>query len=113
MPILKKNGSVPEKMSPSHERRLVHLDNLMVVVCDFSKGPMAQPEKPHNHPHEQITYVEKGELNFFIGDEKHHLIEGDLVSIPAGIFHTIQTISENVRLIDSFTPIRSDFLKKE
>jgi quercetin dioxygenase-like cupin family protein len=112
MPVLKKKEFVPEKVSPVLERRLVHLDNVMVVVCDFSKGPMAEPDKPHNHPHEQITYIEKGELNFFIGDEKHHLSEGDLVTIPSGKFHCIQIISENVRLIDSFSPIRSDFLKK-
>lgn len=112
MPVLKKRQSVPEKVSPVLERRLVHLDNVMMVVCDFSKGPMAKPDKPHNHPHEQITYVDKGELYFFIGDEKHHLFEGDLVTIPSGIFHCIQTISENVRLLDCFSPIRSDFLKK-
>jgi len=113
MPILKKNESVPEKVNPMLERRLVHLDNLMVVVCDFSYGPMAEPDKPHNHPHEQITYVAEGELYFFIGEEKHRLTEGDLVTIPSGIFHSIQTISRNVRLIDSFTPVRSDFLKKD
>jgi quercetin dioxygenase-like cupin family protein len=112
MSVLKKSESVPEKVNPMLERRLVHLDNLMVVVCDFSNGPWAQPDKPHNHPHEQITYVEKGELYFYIGEEKHYLVEGDLVSIPSGIFHTIQIISKNVRLIDSFTPIRIDFLKK-
>jgi quercetin dioxygenase-like cupin family protein len=112
MPVLKKSESVPEKVSPVMERRLVHLDNLMVVVCDFSKGPMELPDKPHNHPHEQITYVDDGELYFFIGEEKHHLVKGDLVTIPSGIFHTIQTISKNVRLLDSFSPIRNDFIKK-
>jgi quercetin dioxygenase-like cupin family protein len=111
MPVLKKTDAIPEKITPSHERRLVHLDNLMVVVCNFSNGPMAQPDKPHNHPHEQITYVEKGELYFFIGDEKYHLNDGDLVIIPPDAFHTIQTISKDVRLIDSFSPIRKDFLK--
>ncbi|HEY5470100.1 MAG TPA: cupin domain-containing protein [Bacteroidales bacterium] len=112
MPVFKRSESAPERVSPVLERRLVNLDNLMVVVCDFSNGPWAQPEKPHNHPHEQITYVAKGELYFFIGDEKNHLTEGDLVTIPSGVFHTIQTISKDVRLIDTFTPVRSDFLKK-
>ncbi|MGD0342160.1 MAG: cupin domain-containing protein [Bacteroidales bacterium] len=112
MPVLKKNESVPEIVSPVLKRRLVHLDNLMVVVCDFSKGPMAEPEKPHNHPHEQITYVDEGELYFFIGEEKYHLVKGDLVTIPSGIFHCIQSISKNVRLIDTFSPIRKDFLIK-
>jgi quercetin dioxygenase-like cupin family protein len=112
MSVLKKSESVPEKVNPMLERRLVHLDNLMVVVCDFSNGPWSQPDKPHNHPHEQITYVEKGELYFFIGEEIHHLTEGDLVTLPSGVFHTIQAISKNVRLIDCFTPVRKDFLEK-
>lgn len=111
MPILRRSESVPEKVNPTLVRRVVNLDNLMVVACDFSDGPMAQPDKPHNHPHEQITYVAEGDLYFYLGDEKHHVTEGDLIIIPSGVFHSIQMISNKVRLIDSFSPIRKDFLK--
>jgi quercetin dioxygenase-like cupin family protein len=111
MPVLRKKEAVPERVNPVMERRLVNLDNLMVVVCDFSDGPMAEPDKPHNHRHEQITYVDSGELYFFIGDERYHITEGDLVTIPSGAFHTIQTLSNQVRLIDSFSPVREDFIK--
>jgi quercetin dioxygenase-like cupin family protein len=111
MPVLKISEAVPEKVNPRLERRLVHLDNLMVVVCDFYDGPMAEPDKPHNHPHEQITYVAGGELYFFIGDEKHHVTEGDLITIPSEVYHSIQMLSNKVRLIDTFSPIRENFLK--
>lgn len=103
---------IHEKVSPDYERTIAHLENLMVVVCDFSNGPMKNPDPPHSHPHEQITYVATGELIFFLGDEKHVLKEGDILTIPSEIPHCIQTVSKYVRLIDSFTPIRKDFLKQ-
>jgi quercetin dioxygenase-like cupin family protein len=112
MPVLRKKEVIPEKVNPRLERRLVNLENVMVVVCDFSDGPMPEPDKPHNHPHEQITYVESGELYFFIGNEKYHLSEGDLVMIPSNEYHSIQMLSSKVRLIDTFSPIRKDFLGK-
>lgn len=83
----------------------------MVVVCDFKGGPAPEPDPPHSHPHEQITYVAEGELFLFLGDDQHHLTKGDVYSVPSGIPHCIQTLSSHVRLIDSFTPLRDDFLK--
>lgn len=110
MPVLRKSESVTQKVSSALERRLSYLENIMVVVCDFTNGPMAEPEKQHSHPHEQITYVEEGELWLFLGEEKHHLVKGDIFAVPSGMLHSIQTISSSVRLIDSFSPIRKDFI---
>jgi quercetin dioxygenase-like cupin family protein len=112
MPVFKQLNAASEKISDTFERRITSLRNLMVVVCDFSNGPASQPDPPHSHPHEQITYVAEGDLYFLIEDEKHHLTKGDLYSVPSGIPHCIQTISKHVRLVDCFTPLREDFLKK-
>jgi hypothetical protein len=30
--------------------------------------------------------------------------------VPSGKLHTIQVLSTHVRLVDSFTPLRTDFL---
>jgi quercetin dioxygenase-like cupin family protein len=111
MPVYKRKTTKPEKLPERYERRITSLKNLMVVVCDFTNGPALQPDPPHSHPHEQITYVADGELFFFLGDEKHHLMQGDVISVPSGVFHCIQTISSDVRLVDSFSPVRQDFLK--
>lgn len=96
-------------LKPGLQRRLVHLDNLMTVVVDFAE-PMAEPDPHHSHPHEQITYVAEGHLWFFIEDQKYELNKGDMICIPSGRLHTVQTLSPGVRLIDSFSPVRSDFL---
>jgi quercetin dioxygenase-like cupin family protein len=112
MTVFKPEETIAEKISASFERRIIHLENLMVVVCDFSNSPAPQPDPPHSHPHEQITYVAEGELFLFLGKEKYYLNKGDVFSVPRGVMHCIQTISPYVRLIDSFSPIREDFLKK-
>lgn len=112
MPVYKQKTTEPERLSDTFERRITHLKNLMVVVCDFTNGPAPQPDPPHSHSNEQICYVAEGELFLFLGDEKHHLTQGDMFTVPSGVPHCIQTISKHVRLIDSFSPVREDFLKK-
>lgn len=112
MAVYKQIFSKPEKLSASFERRIAHLENLMVVVCDFTNGPAQEPDPAHSHPHEQITYVAEGELFLYTGDEKHHLIQGDVFTVPSNVPHCIQTITNPVRLIDSFSPVREDFLTK-
>ena len=111
MPVNKENLAISEKVKEGFERRITHLDNLMVVVCDFTNGPMPKPDPPHSHPHEQITYVAKGELFLFLEEKKHQLTPGDIFLVPSDLPHCIQTISGHVRLIDCFSPTREDFLK--
>jgi mannose-6-phosphate isomerase-like protein (cupin superfamily) len=112
MPVIKKSESLKQKITPGFERRIAYLGNIMVVICDFTSGPMAEPDKQHSHPHEQISYLEEGELWLFLGKEKHHLTKGDIYTVPGGIPHSIQTLSSFVRLIDSFSPVREDFITK-
>ena len=106
-----KKTIIYKMIGPGRERKSIHLENLMMVVFDFSDGPMENPEPPHSHPHEQITYVAEGELQFIKGEEKYHLVKGDLIAIPSGIPHSIKTLTSHVRLVDSFYPVRNDFLQ--
>jgi quercetin dioxygenase-like cupin family protein len=99
-----------EVVSPGRERTVVHLDSLMVVIFDFTGGAMKEPDPFHSHPHEQITYVADGEVLYFRGDDTIHLRKGDLIIIPPDVPHCIQTLSSSTRLIDSFYPLREDFL---
>lgn len=99
-----------EKMSPTLLRKVVHLKDLMVTVIEFSGGPMEKPDPPHNHPHEQITYVANGSIKLFIEDREYILNEGDVFKVESNLNHCIQTLTEKVKLIDGFSPIRKDFL---
>ena len=111
MSVEKENTIIHEKISTDFERKIAYLENIMVVVCDFKNGPMKNPDPPHSHPHEQITYVAEGEIEFFKGEEKLHLTKNDLILIPSGIPHCIRLLSDHAKLIDSFSPVRKDFIK--
>lgn len=107
--VIKSNeGFTP--LNDSLNRKVIHLNNLMVTIIEFSNGPMTQPDPPHKHPHEQITYVASGSIKLFIEDEEYNLNEGDAFKVESNLNHCIQTLTENVKLIDGFNPIRKDFL---
>ena len=92
-------------------RSMAYTDRLMITVMDFVNGPWEEPDPYHSHPHEQITYVAGGEVIFYCDDRpEQHLKEGDVIAIPSGVKHTIKVLTKKVRLIDSFTPVRKDFL---
>ena len=96
--------------NPNISRKVVHLKDLMFTVIEFSNGPMNEPEPPHNHSHEQISYVAAGKLKLFIEDREYLLSEGDVFKVESNLNHSIQTLTEFVKLIDGFSPIREDFL---
>jgi len=92
-------------------RRVNHLEKLMMAVIDFTGGPMKQADPFHSHPHEQISYVSEGRLEVFIGKEMSVLEKGDTFRVPSSVPHTVRTLTEHVRLVDSFSPVREEFIK--
>ncbi|MDX1642523.1 MAG: cupin domain-containing protein [Balneolaceae bacterium] len=111
MPVFKSDEEQGKEIAPGVVRKIAHLEKMLAATIEFSDGPMDQPEEPHSHPHEQVSYVAEGSLYVFIGDDKQLLKQGDLFLIPSGIPHSIQTLTEKVKLVDVFTPLREDFLE--
>lgn len=92
-------------------RKLVYLEHIMTVMIEFRNGPWSQADPYHSHPHEQTCYIAKGEILLLCeGEPEQHLTEGDLFYIPSGKQHTIRVLTQVARLVDSFSPIRADFL---
>jgi len=110
MPVLKFDESII-RLKEGVTRRLIHSPELMTAVIEFANGPWEQPDPPHFHVHEQITYIAMGELIFFCeGEPEQHLVAGDMFVVPSNKKHTIQLLSARATLVDSFTPIRKEFL---
>ena len=111
MPVLQFDQVPYEIVRQGLQRKIIHTNHLMTVLIDFSDGPWVEPEPPHSHPHEQTSYVAKGEIVFYCeGEPDQHLKEGDMFSVPSGKNHTVKLLTKNVRLVDSFNPVREDFL---
>lgn len=112
MAVLKFDEVPYEKVKEGLERKIIHTKDLMTVIIDFTNGPWEEPEPPHSHPHEQTSYVAEGEIIFYCEDEPdQHLKAGDMFAAPSGKKHTVKLLTKHVRLVDSFSPIREDFLK--
>ncbi len=111
MPVLTYTNASAETIASGVTRRVAYTPNLMTVIIDFVNGPQTEPDPFHAHPHEQTSYVAIGEILFFMeGEEPIHLQAGDMFYVPSGKQHSIQLLTAPVRLVDSFTPIREDFL---
>ena len=111
MNTLKYDQANVHKMRKGVERRMGYTCNLMMTVIDFYDGPKEQPDPLHSHSQEQVTYIADGEVLFIIGDDKTILKPGDMFLVPSGVPHSIQLLTEHVRLVDCFTPIREDFIE--
>jgi len=109
--VISYRDSQGEPFREGCERRIVHTSQLMTVLLEVANGPWAAADPYHSHPHEQTTFVAEGEVLFLVeGDAPVHLRAGDLVAIPSGRPHAMQVLSARARLVDSFTPVRADFL---
>lgn len=96
---------------PGFSRKIIRTGTLMTVVLDVTGGPWAEADPMHAHPHEQVSYVASGEVLFLSeGAEPRHLRAGDLFAVASGVPHSIRLLSESARLVDTFHPIRGDFL---
>lgn len=93
---------------PGLQRQVVSVGpNVMQVIVDFQPNVLTAV---HSHPHEQLVYVLEGEIIFELNGQKRTLRKGDTVAIPGGVPHGAWTEGSTAKLLDTFSPIRSDFL---
>ena len=100
--------SVPaECIGVGIERQMIVGDQLM--ICRLRFEPYVETPA-HEHPHEQITLVERGRVRFIIGNQERIAQAGDVLHFPSGCWHGATMLDEEVVLVDIFTPLREDFL---
>ncbi len=97
-----------EHLEAGIERQMIVGDKLMICRLRFAPRIVTPP---HDHPHEQMTIVERGRVLFTIGDEERIAQAGDILHFPSHSWHGATMLDEEVILIDIFTPIREDFFK--
>ena len=98
-------GSVPAGEGV-RRKVLVHSENFMVCELHFQKGAVG---KPHEHLHEQCSYVVSGAFEFEIDGVKQIVRAGDATYKQPHVIHGCVCLEEGI-LIDVFAPERRDFL---
>jgi len=100
-----------EQLSPLLGRKLISGDNVMIAHVIMEKGCVVPK---HQHVNEQITYVLKGTLRFWIGEAGSEVVdvhEGEVLHIPAWVWHKAEALEETLD-VDIFSPPRQDWLDK-
>ena len=98
-----------EQVAEGIQRQMLVGDQMM--ICRFRFKPfLVTPE--HDHPHEQMTIVERGKVRFFIEGKERIASAGDVLHFPSQTWHGATMMDEEVVLIDIFTPVREDFLNR-
>jgi quercetin dioxygenase-like cupin family protein len=102
--------SIPvEQIAEGIERQMVWGDHVMVCRLRFAPHTVTAV---HSHPHEQITMVERGRVDFFVEGQRRTASAGDVLVFPSNIQHGATILDEEVVLVDIFSPLREDFLPK-
>lgn len=95
------------ELAPGNTRRvLIHTPELMQVEFGFEKGAVGAL---HNHPHVQVSYVAEGSFEVTIDGVTEIVGQGGSFIVPSGLVHGVVAL-EKGRLVDVFTPQRTDFL---
>ncbi len=88
-------------------RKFLGYDNqIMMVQVKFNEGALGSS---HQHFHTQATYVVSGKFEFEIDGVKQILKAGDGVYIEPNLLHSAVCLEAGM-LIDTFSPVREDFL---
>ena len=91
----------------AQRRILSYGGSMMLVEFTFEAG-VSTPI--HSHPNEQAGYVVSGEIDLIMdGYKRTRLSAGGSYYVAPNVRHGIVTYAPTV-VLDSFTPIREDFL---
>jgi quercetin dioxygenase-like cupin family protein len=85
--------------------RYIHGEHMTLGEVSIKAGSRLQE---HQHPHEQITVILKGELDMQIGGKSYLMKAGMVHVIPPHTPHGAHAITDCV-VIDAFHPVREDY----
>ena len=100
-----------ESVTDSLSRRLITGDQMMLAHVYLQKGTIVPR---HSHENEQLTYILKGALRFWIGEDESEVIDvraGEVLHIPSNVPHKAEALEETLD-VDIFSPPRQDWLDK-
>jgi quercetin dioxygenase-like cupin family protein len=98
-----------ENLSPTIGRQLIVGTNVMVAHVLLKKGAVVPK---HSHHNEQVTYILKGALKFFIDGQEITVRTGEVLCIPPNMPHEAHAL-EDTDDLDIFNPPRQDWIDKD
>lgn len=87
--------------------KAVHSDKTMMTFFEFEPNSVIPS---HKHPHEQITCIIEGAIEFTLEGETKILHAGDGVVISSNQEHSAKILSKPTKAVDAWYPVREDYL---
>ena len=107
--ICYQKDQVFQEVDENTERCVItYSDKIMAVRVRFKE--VAEETTLHSHSEEQVTYIVKGSFKFFEEEQEYLVGPGDFLRFDADVRHGCIPLEPGSELIDTFTPIRKDFL---
>jgi quercetin dioxygenase-like cupin family protein len=98
-----------EDAEPGVRRRILEAHGrLMLMEVEFVAGAAGYV---HQHPHEQISYCTSGRFECSLNGKILVLSKGQSIYVPSNTPHGAKAL-ESGTLVDVFTPLREDLLKR-
>jgi quercetin dioxygenase-like cupin family protein len=98
-----------EAAEPGVRRRILQAQgSLMMMEVQFAADAAGYE---HKHVHEQISYCVKGRFEYSLNGRAHLLSEGESIYVPSNVLHGAKALEAGT-LIDVFTPVREDLVKR-
>lgn len=99
-----------EKVTDTFTRRLIWGERVMLAQVFLEKGTSVPK---HSHENEQVSYVVKGALRFWVGDEARvqDVRAGEVLRLPSNVPHKAEAL-EDMMAVDVFSPPRRDWIEK-
>lgn len=95
-----------ERIADGIERQMVSGERMMICRLSFAPGVVTAV---HQHPHEQMTLVERGRVRFQVAGKERLASAGDVLLFAPGVEHGATILDQPAVLIDIFSPPREDF----
>jgi len=107
MPFFSFNDPKYKEVAKGVRMRSAHLEKAMLTYFELDPGAVVPS---HKHPHEQITLIIEGEMEFTLAGETRVLRSGDGATVPPHVEHKAVILSQRVKAVDAWYPIREDYV---
>jgi quercetin dioxygenase-like cupin family protein len=85
-------------------------EGAMLTFFDLADGAVIPL---HKHPHEQVSFLLEGELEFTIGNETRVVLPGEGCVIAANEEHAVKVTKGPARALDAWFPLREEYKIQE
>jgi quercetin dioxygenase-like cupin family protein len=99
-----------DHVNATFDRKLVSGEHITIAQVYLKKGGGAPK---HHHANEQFSYVMRGTLRFWIGDDDQQLDVkgGEVLHLPPNVPHRAEAL-DDVFVVDVFSPPRHDWVNR-